>query len=199
MIESTLRFDYEDIPGLLPILWAVQRSCIRSREQSGRWPGNKATVKEQGVVTPTGTAVTAKTRVKKFWPSFLLFDCTRKRFFMIWSYSKSANDHWLHTSFPLTKQYTEESEPTPTVLSTRCLVTAVTRSDHPLRKGSFGYLHLMSNSLIVICSWEHAVCGDQGVSAEEHYCLSNHLNKLSGARKHTLGPTDLQSPHHRVS
>jgi len=36
MIESTLQFDdVEDIPGLLPLLWAVQRSRMRSRERSG--------------------------------------------------------------------------------------------------------------------------------------------------------------------
>jgi len=34
MIKSTLRFDdIEDIPGLLPLLWAVQRSRTRSKEQ----------------------------------------------------------------------------------------------------------------------------------------------------------------------
>jgi len=44
MIESTLRFDdLENVPGLLPLLWAVQRSCMQSRERSGRRPGNKAT------------------------------------------------------------------------------------------------------------------------------------------------------------
>jgi len=37
MIESTLQFDdIEDIPGLLPRLRAVQRSCTWSRERSGR-------------------------------------------------------------------------------------------------------------------------------------------------------------------
>ena len=45
MIESTLRFDdVEDIPGLLPLLWAVQMSCMQSREWSGRRPGNEASV-----------------------------------------------------------------------------------------------------------------------------------------------------------
>ena len=43
MIESTLRFDdVEDIPGLLPLLRAVQRSHMRSRKRSGRRPGNDA-------------------------------------------------------------------------------------------------------------------------------------------------------------
>ena len=43
MIESTLQFDdLEVIPGLLPLLRAVQRSRMQSREWSGRWPGNKA-------------------------------------------------------------------------------------------------------------------------------------------------------------
>jgi len=43
MIESTLRFDdVEDIPGLLPLLRAVQRSHMRSREWSGRRPRNEA-------------------------------------------------------------------------------------------------------------------------------------------------------------
>ena len=42
MIKSTLRFDdVEDVPGLL-LLQAVQRSRMRSRERSGRRPGNKA-------------------------------------------------------------------------------------------------------------------------------------------------------------
>jgi len=37
MIEFSLWFDdVEVIPGLLPLLWAVQRSRIRSREPSGR-------------------------------------------------------------------------------------------------------------------------------------------------------------------
>jgi len=45
MIESTLRFDdVEDIPGLLPLLWAVQRSHMRSRERNRRRPGNEANV-----------------------------------------------------------------------------------------------------------------------------------------------------------
>jgi len=45
MIESTLRFDdVEDVPGLLPLLRAVQRSRMRSREWSWRWPGNEATI-----------------------------------------------------------------------------------------------------------------------------------------------------------
>jgi len=43
MIKSTLRFDdVEDIPGLLPLLRAVQRSHMQSRERSGKQPGNKA-------------------------------------------------------------------------------------------------------------------------------------------------------------
>jgi len=43
MIESTLRFDdVEDIPGLLPLLRAVQRSRMRSKEKSRRRPGNEA-------------------------------------------------------------------------------------------------------------------------------------------------------------
>ena len=42
MIESTLQFDdIEDIPGLLPLLWEVQRSCMRSREQSGDGLGTR--------------------------------------------------------------------------------------------------------------------------------------------------------------
>jgi len=45
MIESTLRFDdVEVIPGLLPLLRAVQRSRMQSREWSGRRPGNEATL-----------------------------------------------------------------------------------------------------------------------------------------------------------
>ena len=48
MIESTLRFDdVEDVPGLLPLLWAVQRSRMRSRERSRRRPGNEASVEYQ--------------------------------------------------------------------------------------------------------------------------------------------------------
>jgi len=48
MIESTLRFDdVEVIPGLLPLLRAVQRSRMLSRERSGRRPGKEATVKAQ--------------------------------------------------------------------------------------------------------------------------------------------------------
>ena len=43
MIESTLRFDgIEVIPGLLPLLQVVQRSCMRSRERSGWRPRNEA-------------------------------------------------------------------------------------------------------------------------------------------------------------
>jgi len=43
LIESTLQFDdVEDIPSLLPLLPVVQRSCMRSRERSGRRPGNEA-------------------------------------------------------------------------------------------------------------------------------------------------------------
>ena len=43
IIESTLRCDdVEDIPGLLPLLQAVQRTYMRSREWSGRRPGNEA-------------------------------------------------------------------------------------------------------------------------------------------------------------
>jgi len=43
MIESTLQFDdVEDIPGLLLLLRVVQRSHMRSRERSGRRPGNEA-------------------------------------------------------------------------------------------------------------------------------------------------------------
>jgi len=43
MIESTLPFDdVEDIPGFLPLLRAVQRSRMRSRERCGRQPGNEA-------------------------------------------------------------------------------------------------------------------------------------------------------------
>jgi len=43
MIESTLQFDdVEVIPGLLPLLQAVQRSRVQSRKWSGRRPGNKA-------------------------------------------------------------------------------------------------------------------------------------------------------------
>ena len=54
MIESTLRFDdVEDVPGLLPLLRAVQRSHMRSREQSGRRPGNEANT--QHVRPPTDT------------------------------------------------------------------------------------------------------------------------------------------------
>jgi len=45
MIESTLQFDdVEDIPGLLPLLQAVQRSRMWSREGSRRWPGNEAII-----------------------------------------------------------------------------------------------------------------------------------------------------------
>ena len=45
MIESTLRFDdVEDIPDPLPLLQAVQRSHMWTREGNGRWPGNEATV-----------------------------------------------------------------------------------------------------------------------------------------------------------
>jgi len=45
MIESTLRFDdVEDVPGLLPLLRAVQRSRMWSRERSRRRPGNEATI-----------------------------------------------------------------------------------------------------------------------------------------------------------
>ena len=54
MIESTLRFDdVEDVPGLLPLLRAVQRSHMRSREQSGRRPGNEDNT--QHVRPPTDT------------------------------------------------------------------------------------------------------------------------------------------------
>ena len=42
MIESTLRFDDVDVPGLLPLLRVVQRSHMRSRKRSGRQPGNEA-------------------------------------------------------------------------------------------------------------------------------------------------------------
>ena len=42
-IESTLWFDdVEVMLGLLPLLQAVQRSRMRSRKQSVRWPGNEA-------------------------------------------------------------------------------------------------------------------------------------------------------------
>ena len=34
--------DVEDIPGLLSLLRTVQRSCMQSRERSGRRPGNEA-------------------------------------------------------------------------------------------------------------------------------------------------------------
>ena len=38
-----LRFEYTGgVPDLLPLLWAVQRSCMWSRQQSGRRPGNEA-------------------------------------------------------------------------------------------------------------------------------------------------------------
>jgi len=51
MIKSTLRFDdVEDVPGLLSLLWAVQRSRMRSRERSGRRPGNEARITEHGGV-----------------------------------------------------------------------------------------------------------------------------------------------------
>jgi len=44
MMESTLWFDdVEVIPGLLPLFWTVQRSHMRSGEQSGRRPGNETT------------------------------------------------------------------------------------------------------------------------------------------------------------
>ena len=42
MIMSTLWFDDEDIPSLLPLLRVVQRSHMQSQEQSGRQPGNQA-------------------------------------------------------------------------------------------------------------------------------------------------------------
>ena len=43
MIESTLWFDdIEVIPGLLPLLRAVQWSRMRSKEWSRKWPGNEA-------------------------------------------------------------------------------------------------------------------------------------------------------------
>jgi len=43
MIESTLQFDdVEDILGFLPLLRAVQRSRMQSKEWSGRQPGNEA-------------------------------------------------------------------------------------------------------------------------------------------------------------
>ena len=45
MIESTLWFDdIEDVPGLLSLLQAVQRSPMWSRERSGRRPGNEASL-----------------------------------------------------------------------------------------------------------------------------------------------------------
>jgi len=47
MIESTLQFDdVEDIPGLLPLLRAVQKSHMRSKEWSGRRPGHEANSRE---------------------------------------------------------------------------------------------------------------------------------------------------------
>ena len=54
MIESTLRFDdVEDVPGLLPLLRAVQRSRMWSRERSGRRPGNEATLCQNNALTLT--------------------------------------------------------------------------------------------------------------------------------------------------
>jgi len=51
MIESTLWFDdIEDRPGLLPLLRAVQRSRMWSRERSRRQPGNEATGDSVGVL-----------------------------------------------------------------------------------------------------------------------------------------------------
>ena len=45
VIEYTLWFDdIENIPGLFLLLWAVQRSHMRSREWSGRQPGNEARI-----------------------------------------------------------------------------------------------------------------------------------------------------------
>jgi len=44
MIDFTLRFDDVGIvPGLLLLLWVVQRSRMLSRKWSERWPGNEAT------------------------------------------------------------------------------------------------------------------------------------------------------------
>ena len=43
MIESTLQIDDVGVvPGLLPLLLAVQRSRMQSRKWSGRRPGNEA-------------------------------------------------------------------------------------------------------------------------------------------------------------
>ena len=58
MIESTLRFDdVEVMPGLLPLLQAVQRSRMQSRKQSVRRPGNEAR-------SPTVRLV------KRQWPAY---------------------------------------------------------------------------------------------------------------------------------
>ena len=46
MIKSTLQFyDIGVVPGLLLLLWMVQRSHMWSRKPSGRQPGNEATLK----------------------------------------------------------------------------------------------------------------------------------------------------------
>jgi len=50
MIESILQFDdVEDIPGLLPLLRAFQRSRMRSRERSRRRPGNEAIIMDSSI------------------------------------------------------------------------------------------------------------------------------------------------------
>ena len=83
MIESTLRFDdVEDVPGLQPLLRAVQRSRMWSRTRSGRRPGNEAkysivsfshthVVSKRGVVL--FVAATACTRVTTGYSIDLLF------------------------------------------------------------------------------------------------------------------------------
>ena len=64
MIESTLRFDdVEDVPGLQPLLRAVQRSRMWSRTRSGRRPGNEA---KYSIVSFSHTHVVSKRGVVLF-------------------------------------------------------------------------------------------------------------------------------------
>ena len=87
MIESTCRFyDIEVIPGLLPLLRAVQRSRMRSRERSGRWPGNeaKALLRTQNavfVINGLAASLAHFTQISNRWVMIRATNCCINRVF----------------------------------------------------------------------------------------------------------------------
>jgi len=71
-------------------------------------PVGRGHSQRQGMITPICAVLTAKTGVKKFWPSLWLLDCLTALQICRWLFTT-------RTFFHLTKQYTEESEATPTL------------------------------------------------------------------------------------